>query len=131
MLLKEGSAALYSASLREALNSCARATWSVLMPTYRRQLPPRRERVVAVGVAFPDTTVPAVDEQFAALIPSDLSRGIDGLVLGLMYRTGALTASPADSPPAIVRNDMLISFCHVNLLVQKELLLNHPCCRYR
>ena len=80
------------------------------MPANRRQLAPRRERVVAVGVAFPDTAVPAVDEQFAALISSDLARGLDGLVLGLMYRTGALTAGPADSPSAIVRNDMLISF---------------------
>ena len=92
-------------------------------------LAPRRERIVAVGVAFPDTAVPAVDEQLAALIPSDLSRGIDGLMLGLVYRTGALTAGPPDSPSAIVRNDMLITFCHVNLPIQKELLLNHPCRR--
>ena len=87
--------------------------WSKMiqcMPGCRRWLAPWRERVVSVGVAFPDTAVPAVDEQLAALIPSDLSRGIDGLMLGLVYRTGALTAGPTDSPSTIVRNDMLITF---------------------
>ena len=82
-------------------------------------------------VAFADTAVPAVDEQFAVLIPSNLTRGINGLPLGPVDRSGTLTTGSADGPSAVVRNNVLIAFCHVNLLIQKVFLLDHPCLRQR
>ena len=84
-----------------------------------------------MGVAIPDTAVPAVDEQFAVLIPSDLTRGINGLALGPVDRSGTLTTGSADGPSAIVRNNVLITFRHVNLLIQKVFLPDHPCFRQR
>ena len=95
------------------------------------RLPFRRIGVISMRVAFADTAVPAVDEQFAVLIPSDLTRGINGLPLGPVDRSGTLTTGSADGPSAVVRNNVLIAFCHVNLLIQKVFLLDHPCLRQR
>ena len=66
-------------------------------------LPFRRIGVISMRVALADTTVPAVDEQFAVLIPRDLTRGVNGLELGPVDRSSTLTTGSADGPTAAVR----------------------------
>lgn len=69
-----------------------------------------RKRVIAMGIAFPDTAIPAVDKKLGFLIASDLSTCINRLALGPVNGRSSLTACATDSPPVFMRHNMLIAF---------------------
>ena len=80
-----------------------------------QQSAPRRERVIAVRVAFPDTAIPTVYEHFATLIPSDLLRGVNCLTLSGVNRAGSLATRTPHNLFAVVRNNVLIAFRHLSV----------------
>lgn len=74
-------------------------------------------RIVPVRIALADTTVSAVNEELAALVPGDAAPGIDSLPLGLVDRTRPAAPGPSDSPTLFVWDDVLIVPGHRNLLM--------------
>ena len=58
-----------------------------------------------------------MDEQFAPLIPGNLPRSVGSLTLSGVNRGGAPTTCAPDGPITVVRNNMLIAFRHISLLI--------------
>jgi len=65
-----------------------------------------------VTVPVADTAILSVDDKFGPLVSSDLSRRINSLPLSPVNGESPLIASAFNSPPASVRNDMLILTGH-------------------
>ena len=60
--------------------------------------PPRREGIVTVAVTLTDQIVPAMDEDFAALVASYLSRTRDRFALRAEMRRITAVSRPQDWP---------------------------------
>ena len=58
-----------------------------------------------------------MDKQFAPLISRNLPRSGGGLTLSGVNRGGTTTASGPNGPSPIMRNNMLIAFRHISLLI--------------
>ncbi len=58
-----------------------------------------------------------MDKQFAPLIPRNLPRSVGGLALSRVNRGGTLATCAPDGPSIVVRNNMLITFRHISLLI--------------
>ena len=64
-----------------------------------------------------------MDKQFASFIPSNFPGSTGGRPLRGMHHSSTLAASSPNSPPAVMRNNVLIAFRHIGLLI---LLLAPP-----
>jgi hypothetical protein len=69
-----------------------------------------------VGITLTDTAIAAMNKQLALLIASDVTAGVDGFALRPVDGRGALAAGATNGPPVLVRDNMLVTFTHVNLL---------------
>ncbi len=81
---------------------------------------PRRIGIIArrhrVGIA--PASVPALDADFAAAKIADRLLGrLFGLALGAVNRCGALISGATHSPSAVMRNNVLVAFAQLNLLI--------------
>lgn len=74
---------------------------------------------MAVGVAFPDAAVGAVDQELGALVAGDRARLIDGGGLGIVDRRGTLSPGAPYGPTAIMRDNMLISLGHLEITLEQ------------
>ena len=72
-----------------------------------------------MSIAISDTLVLTVNQQFIAVIAGNHAPDCYGLSLRMMNRSYSLAASPADRPASFVRDDMLITLHHVDLLISK------------
>lgn len=90
------------------------------------RLPPWREWVVAVGIAFANLPVLTMNKQFRLLIPGDIPCPVDRLALRCMHRRGALTVFGLDRPAPVMGHNMLVSSRHniLHILIQ----LDHGIC---
>ena len=55
-----------------------------------------------MGIALPDSPVPAVDEQLGTLITGDLAPGIEGLSVGAVNGCGPLATDTAYDRSAVL-----------------------------
>lgn len=68
----------------------------------------RRKGVVAVTVLVTDTAIRTMDDEFRLLVPRDIPRCINGLLLRVVHGGCPLVARAFDSPSALMGNNMLI-----------------------
>lgn len=66
--------------------------------------------VVAVAVALTDASVATMDEQLRTLVLADFPGALDRFLLSVEYLGHAIRAAPADSPIALMRNNVLRRF---------------------
>lgn len=77
------------------------------MPWSLRPLALRGARVVAVAIALTYAAVAAMDEQFRALVLTDVTCAVDRIPLGVKHLSCAIRAAFADSPAVRMRNYVL------------------------
>ena len=79
-------------------------------------LPPRRELVIPVAVLRLNLPVPAVDQQFSALVFGNFPRPVNGMRFTVEKLRRALCPSALNSPAIFAGDHVLIAFCHVDHL---------------
>ena len=68
----------------------------------------RRAGIVSVAVTFTNLALPVVDEQFGALIPRDIPRGVNGLGLRVVDRCEAAVVLAPHGPVGSLGYYMLV-----------------------
>lgn len=71
-----------------------------------------RVRIIAVTVTVANTAVTAVNDQFASLVPGDVTAAIDGFTLSFKGGRSFGVPRPADAPLFAVTYDVLILTSH-------------------
>lgn len=67
---------------------------------------------MSVRIPLADSAVAAVNQKFCSLIPGNLPRSVNRLLLGVVHRGGVAAAGRLDRPPVRVRHDVLVVFCY-------------------
>ena len=80
-----------------------------------------RARIVAMAVCGLDTSVHAVDNEFSALISTNLSSCVYSLPLGCKMTAGSLSAVTLYIPTSVgIMNNMVRRTCHINYCIFRK-----------
>ena len=75
----------------------------------------RRTGVATVAVCRLDTSVDTMDNKFGALVPTNLSAGVNGLCFGGVVTAGALSTAAFDIPATLgIVNDVMRRTRHID-----------------